>query len=139
LTHAERVGSAVDLKHVGLIVSSGAAVSLRFFSDFSFGTIQEQAALAGVDAGRPAVASYGALLLSTLGYELRRDWLTLSPQAPLEVIGVVVLLLGAYAVLRRAIGAPAAAALVLVTTPFVPLMAIVSACAWFFLRSAHPA
>jgi hypothetical protein len=43
--------------------------------------------------------------LSTLGYELRRDWFTLSPQAPLEVIGVVVLLLGADAVLRRAIGA----------------------------------
>jgi hypothetical protein len=138
VAHAGRVRSAVDLKHVGLIVSSSAAVSLRFLSDFSVGTLQEQAALAGVDPGRPASASFGALVLGTLGHELRRDWFNLSPQAPLEIIGVVVLLLAAYAVLRRAVGAEAAAATVLVSTPFVPLMAIVSACAWFIVRAARP-
>jgi hypothetical protein len=137
VTHAEQARSAVDLKHIVLIVSSGAAVSLRFLSDFSSGTVQEQAALAGVEGGRPAFESLGVLVLATLGHELRRDWFNLSPLAPLEVVGVVVLLLGAYAGLRRAVGAEAAAATVLVSTPFVPLLAIISACAWFVLRSAR--
>ncbi len=131
--------SAVDLKHVGLIVSAGAAVSLRFFSDFSFATIRDQAARASLDLGRWAFTSYDALVLTTLGYELHRDWFNLSPQALLEVTGLVVALLGTYAILRRALGAEAAAAAVLVTTPFVPLMAIVSACAWVLFRASHTA
>jgi hypothetical protein len=133
------VRSAIDLKHVGLIVSAGAAASLRFLSDFSYGTIQEQASLAKVDLGHMAVGSYGALVLSTVGHELRRDWFTLSPQALLEVAGLVVALLGAYAILRRALGPTGAAAAVLVSTPFAPLMVIVSASAWFLLRASSTA
>ncbi|MCA1644690.1 MAG: hypothetical protein LC797_04180 [Chloroflexi bacterium] len=131
--------SAVDLKHIGLIVSAGAAVALRFFSDFSFATIQDQAARASLDLGRPTLAAYGALVLSTLGYELHRDWFNLSPQAPFEVSGLVVVLVGAYLVLRRAAGAQAAAAAVLSTTPFVPLLTILSACALVLLRAARTA
>ena len=38
----------LDLKLLGLVVSVGAAVGLRFFSDFSFATIEHQAALANL-------------------------------------------------------------------------------------------
>jgi hypothetical protein len=133
------VRSTIDLKHVGLIASAGVAVALRFFSDFSFATIQHQAALASLDLGRLAFASYSALLLTALGYELQRDWFNLSPQAPLEIMGLVVALLGTYAILRRVLGAEAAAAAVLLTTPFAPLTVIASACAWILLRAPHTA
>jgi hypothetical protein len=139
VAHIGRVASAVDLKHVGLIVSAGAAVSLRFFSDFSFATIQYQLALARLDVGHPAFDSYRSLVLITLGYELHRDWFNLSTQAPLEVTGLVVAQLGIYAILRRKLAAEAAAAAVLLTTPFVPLMVIISACAWVLIRAAHTA
>jgi hypothetical protein len=129
--------SAVDLKHVGLIVSAGAAVSLRFFSDFSFATIQHQVALARLDLGRLAFDSYGGLVLIILSYELHRDWFNISAQAPLEVTGLVLALLGTYAVLRRKLAAEAAAAAVLLITPFMPLIAIVGACAWVLIRAAQ--
>lgn len=114
-------------------------MSLRFFSDFSFATIQHQAALAGLDLGRFAVTSYAGLVWSTVRYELQRDWFNLSPQAPPEVSGLLVALLGAYAILRRPLGREAAAAAVLLITPFVPLLIIVSACAWVLLRAARAA
>jgi hypothetical protein len=131
--------SAIDLKHVGLIVSAGVATALRFLSDFSFGTIQEQASLAKLDLEHLAFGSYSALVLSTVGHELRRDWFNLSPQAPLQVTGLLVVLLGAYAILRRVLGAGGAAATVLLAAPFAPLVVIVSTCAWFVLRAAHTA
>jgi hypothetical protein len=134
VAHTGRVRSAIDLKHVGLIVSAGAAVSLRFFSDFSFATIEHQAALAGIDVASRRFASFGALLLSTLSYELDRDWFNLSPQAPFEVTGLVVGLLGAYAALRITLGAEAAVGTVLLATPFIPLITIVGACGWVVLR-----
>ena len=127
--------AALDLKHVGLIVSSGAAVALRFLSDFGFATIQQNATAAGFDLQRGSLASFGGLVLNTLVDELQRDWFNLSPQTPPQVIGVVVGLVGLYAVLRRALAPEPAVAAVLLITPFLPLVATVGACAWVVLRA----
>lgn len=72
----------LDLKLLGLVVSVGAAVGLRFFSDFSFATIEHQAALANLDFTRLSLVDLGALTLNTLSYQLQRDWFNLTPQAP---------------------------------------------------------
>jgi hypothetical protein len=133
------VGAALDLKHVGLIVSAGAAVALRFFSDFGFATIQQNATTAGFDLQRVSLISFGALLLNSLVDELQRDWFNLSPQAPPQVIGVVAGLVGLYALLRRVLAPEPAAAAVLLITPFLPLAATTAACAWVVLRAARAA
>jgi hypothetical protein len=129
------VPRGVDLKHAGLIISAGAATSLRFFSDFSFATIRHQAALASLDLGRLSLASLGALLLNILGYELQRDWFNLSPQAPGEVAALVGVLLGAYALLRLALASAPAAAAVLLSVPLVALAATAGACVWVLVSA----
>jgi hypothetical protein len=125
-----------DLAHVGLIVSAGAAASLRFFSDFSFSTIQHQAALGHLDTGRASLASFGGLLLNSLGYELQRDWFNLSPQALPELVAVLGVLLGLYGALRRPLAPSPAAAAVLLSIPVLSVVATGAACAWILLRSA---
>jgi hypothetical protein len=127
---------SADLTHAGLIVSAGAAAALRFFSDFSFATIRHQAALASLDLEPVSLASFGALLLNSLGYELQRDWFNLSPQAPGEVVALVGVLLATYALLRRALTAAAAAAAVLLSVPVLPVAATAGACVWVLLRPA---
>jgi hypothetical protein len=131
--------AVLDLKHVGLIVSAGTAVALRFFSDFSFATIQHQAALANLDQGRASVASLAALVLNTLSYELQRDWFNLSPQAPPEILGVGAVLVAAYALLRRTLVPTTAVAGVLLIAPFLPLLVTAAACAWVLIRAARVA
>jgi hypothetical protein len=133
------VPAALDLKHVGLIASAGAAVALRFFSDFGFATIAQNATAAGFDLQRASLASFGALFLNSLVDELQRDWFNLSPQAPPQVIGIVVGLVGVYVVLRRALAPEIAAAAVLLITPFLPLVATFGACAWVVFRAARAA
>jgi hypothetical protein len=127
----------LDLKHAGLIVSAGAGIALRFFSDFSFSTIQHQALLAGLDTSRLSLATLGALVVNSLGYQLQRDWFNLSPQAPPEVLGAMIVLLGAYALLRRVRRPESAAAIVLLGAPFLPLLVTVGACAWILLRATY--
>jgi len=130
------VWSSLDLKHAGLIASAGAAVALRFFSDFSFATILHQAALARLDVEHLSSASFGALFFNSLAYELQRDWFNLSPQAPPELAAVVAVLLGAYVLLGRALAPEAAAAAVLLLTPFLPMTATAVACVWVLARPA---
>jgi hypothetical protein len=130
------VFATLDLKHMGLIVSAGAAVALRFFSDFSFATIQHQAALANLSLSRFSPGDLAALSLNTLRYQLQRDWFNLSPQAPPEIGGLVVLLVLAYVALRRALAPEPAAAAVLIVAPFVALAASVSACVWVLARAS---
>ncbi len=127
--------AAVDLKHAGLIVSAGAAVGLRFLSDFGFATIRQNATAAGLDLQRQSLPAFGALVLNSLVDELQRDWFNLSPQAPPQVIGVVIGLVGLYAVLRSVLAPEPSAAAVLLITPFVPLAATLGACAWVVLRA----
>lgn len=130
--------AALDLKHVGLIISAGAAVGLRFLSDFGLATIRQNAGAAGFDLQRESLGSFGALVLTILVDELQRDWFNLSPQAPLQVLVLVAGLVGLYAALRRALAPEPAVAAVLVITPFLPLVATAGACAWLVLRSAPP-
>jgi hypothetical protein len=127
----------LDLKHAGLIVSAGAAIALRFFSDFSFASIQHQALLAGLDISHLSLATLGALVVNSLGYQLQRDWFNLSPQAPPEVLGSIIVLLGAYVLLRRVRRPESAAAIVLLGAPFLPLVVTVGACGWILLRAAY--
>ena len=129
----------LDLKHVGLIVSAGTAVALRFFSDFSFATIEHQAALAKLDQGRVSAASLGALVLTTLSYQLQRDWFNLSPQAPPEIVILGLVLVAAYALIRRTLAPTTAVATVLLIAPFVPLLVTAVACAWVLIRAARVA
>jgi uncharacterized membrane protein len=130
----------LDLKHVGLIVSAGTAVALRFFSDFSFATIQHQAALDNLDQGQGvSAASLGALALTSLSYELQRDWFNLSPQAPPEIVILALVLVAAYALIRRALAPTTAVATVLLIAPFVPLLVTAVACAWVLIRAARVA
>jgi hypothetical protein len=121
---------AIDLKHIGLILSVSLAVALRFFSDFSFTTIEHQALLAHVDVSERSLGGLGLLFLTTLSYQLERDWFNLSPQAPREVIGFTGLLVLAYVVLRRVLRAESAASLVMGAAPFLALGASIGACAW---------
>jgi hypothetical protein len=130
------VPAALDLKHVGLIVSAGAAVALRFLSDFGLATIRQNATAAGFDLQRESLASFGALVLNTLVDELQRDWFNLSPQAPPQVITIVAGLVGLYAVLRRVLAPEPSAAVVLLITPLLPLVATVGACAWIVVQAA---
>jgi hypothetical protein len=65
---------ALDLKYLGLIASVGAAAAFRFFSDFSFTTIQHQAALANLSLDRLTPGELLALTFNSLSYELQRDW-----------------------------------------------------------------
>jgi hypothetical protein len=119
------------------VVSVGASVALRFFSDFSFSTIEHQAALAGADLDHASVLNLAALCLTSLSYQLQRDWFNLSPQAPFEVIGFIALLAIAYVLLRRFQPAQAAAAAVMLAAPFLALAATILACASVLLRTAH--
>jgi hypothetical protein len=128
--------NVVDVKHLGLIVSVGAAVALRFFSDFSFSTIEHQAALAHAPVDEASLASFARLSLVSLSYQLERDWFNLSPQAPFEVVGFVVLLAVAYVLLRRFQSPEPAAAAVMLSAPFIALAATFLACASVLLRTA---
>jgi hypothetical protein len=133
------VRAGLDLKHVGLIVSAGAAVSLRFLSDFGFASIQQNAIAAGFDLQHVSLASFWPLFLNSLVDELQRDWFNLSPQAPPQIVAVVLGLVVLYVLLRSALAPEVAAAAVLLMTPFVPLVATVGACAWLVLRAARTA
>jgi hypothetical protein len=128
--------AALDLRHVGLIVSAGAAVSLRFLSDFGFGTIQDNARSANLDLAHPSLTSFGRLVLQVLVDALQRDYFNLSPQAPLQAICLVAGLVGVYLVLRRMLTPETAVLAVLIVTPFVPLAAAAGACGWLLLRAA---
>ena len=128
--------AAIDVKYLGLIVSVGAAVAFRFFSDFSFSTIQHQAALANLSIDRFTPATLLALSVNSLSYELQRDWFNLSPQALPEVAAAIVVVALAYILLRRVLAAEVAAATVMFGTPFVGIGVIASACAWVLARVA---
>ncbi|MDQ6675545.1 MAG: hypothetical protein M3069_33250 [Chloroflexota bacterium] len=131
------MSAALDLKHVGLIVSAGAAVGLRLLSDFGLATIRQNATAAGFDLQRESLGSFGALVVSTLVDALQRDWFNLSPQTPPQVIGMVAGLVGLYLVLRRALAPEPSVVAVLLITPFLPLAATVGACAWVVLGAAR--
>ena len=120
----------LDLKLLGLIVSVGAAVGLRFFSDFSFATIEHQAALANISLERFSPAELGSLILNTLSYQLQRDWFNLTPQAPMEVVGVILLLALAYLLLKLAVSPTVAATIVMFGAPFIGIGATLAACVW---------
>jgi hypothetical protein len=134
-----RAVAPVDLKHVALIVSAAAAVALRFLSDFSFATIEHQAAQAGVDLSRISLGTLASLFVTMLRYELQRDWFNLSPQAPPELLAVVVLAVAMYVALRLAVAPAPAAASVLLAMPFLPLLATFGGCGWVLLRAARQA
>jgi hypothetical protein len=125
----------LDLKLLGLIVSVGAAVGLRFFSDFSFATIEHQAALANLNMNSFSLGGLGSLTLNTLGYQLQRDWFNLTPQAPAEVIGVIVLLVVVYVLLRVALTPRVAAITVMFGAPFLGIGATLGACVWVLARA----
>lgn len=127
----------LDLKLLGLVVSVGAAVGLRFFSDFSFATIEHQAALANLSVEHFSLTDLGRLTLNTLSYQLQRDWFNLTPQAPAEVVGVIVLLVLAYLALKLAVSPTLAAISVMFGAPFVGIGATLSACAWVLARAAR--
>jgi hypothetical protein len=129
----------LDLKLLGLVVSVGAAVGLRFFSDFSFATIEHQAALANLSFNQLSLTDLGTLTLNTLKYQLQRDWFNLTPQAPAEVVGVIILLIVAYLALKLALSPTLAAITVMFGAPFVGIGATLSACAWVLARAARGA
>jgi hypothetical protein len=137
--HTGGMRAAVDLKHSGLIVSAGAAVALRCFSDFGFGTIQQNAAVSGLDLRSLSLSSFDALFLKTMVDELQRDWFNLAPQAPAQVCAIIAGLVGLYALLRRGLPAQTAAAIVLLITPLVPIVATAAACAWVLARASSAA
>jgi hypothetical protein len=126
-----------DLKLLGLVVSVGAAVGLRFFSDFSFATIEHQAALANLGVSQFSLVDLGSLMLNTLSYQLQRDWFNLTPQAPVEVVGVIVLLVVAYLVLKLAVSPTLAAITVMFGAPFVGIGATLGACVWVLARAVR--
>ena len=127
---------AIDLKYLGLIVSVGAAVAFRLFSDFSFSTIEHQAALAQVSIDRFTPGALLALTLNSFSYELQRDWFNLSPQALPEVVAAIVVVAVVYVLLRPRMSAESAAATVMFSTPFVGISVIACACAWVLARVA---
>lgn len=126
---------SLDVKYLGLIVSVGAAVAFRFFSDFSFTTISHQAELANLSIEQFTPGTLLVLSLNSLSYELQRDWFNLSPQALPEVIGAILAVALAYMGLRRRLSADAAAAAVMFSTPLVGIAIIAGACAWVLARS----
>jgi hypothetical protein len=132
------VPTAIDLKHVGLILSAGAAVTLRCFSDFGFATIQQNAAVAGLDLNQVTFGSFSTLVLRAIVDELQRDWFNLSPQAPQQVSVVVAGLIGLYLLLRRALHPETAVLSVLLLIPILPVVATAAACAVVLLRVARP-
>src|SRR5215471_13417941 len=109
----------LDLKLLGLIVSVGAAVGLRFFSDFSFATIEHQAALTNVNVSGFSFADLAALSLNSLSYQLQRDWFNLTPQAPAEVVGLIALLAVGFLALKVVVSPTVAAVVVMFGAPFV--------------------
>ncbi len=123
--------SRVDLKHLGLVLSVAAAVAFRFFSDFSFATIEHQAALANISVSSQNLAQ---LILNTLSYQLQRDWFNLTPQAPPEIVGVVVAFGVAYLILRRMMAPTEAATTLMVVAPFVGILTTVVASTWVVAR-----
>jgi putative flippase GtrA len=124
-----------DLKHAALVISVAAAVAFRFFSDFSFATIEHQATLADVSFSGFSLAHLFALGLNTLRYQLQRDWFNLTPQAPAEIIGVLIAFMLAYLVLRRWLQPSTAATSVMVVAPFVGIVTTFVACAWVLARA----
>ena len=128
--------AALDLKHIGLIVSAGAAVALRFLSDFGLATIQDNARSAGLDLAHASTGTFGALVVQALVDAVQRDYFNLSPQAPVHALVLVAGLIGAYLGLRRVLAPEPAVLTVLLITPFVPLAATAAACAWLLLRAA---
>jgi len=130
---------APDLRYLGLVVSVGAAVAFRFFSDFSFSTIEHQAGLASLSLQRFTPEAWLRLSLNSLGYELQRDWFNLSPQALPEVLAALVVVVLGYVLVRRVTSAEVAAASVMFATPFVGVGLIAGACAWVLARAAGTA
>lgn len=122
----------VDLKHLGLVLSVAAAVAFRFFSDFSFATIEHQAALANIAV---STQNLGSLTLNMLSYQLQRDWFNLTPQAPAEIIGVIVAFGIGYVLLRRVMVPTDAATALMVVAPFVGIVTTVIACTWVVARA----
>ena len=125
----------LDLKLLGLIVSVGAAVGLRFFSDFSFATIEHQAALTNVNVSGFSFADLAALSLNSLSYQLQRDWFNLTPQAPAEVVGLIALLAVGFLALKVVVSPTVAAVVVMFGAPFVGVGATLGACAWVLARA----
>jgi len=125
----------LDLKLLGLIVSVGAAVGLRFFSDFSFATIEHQAALTNVNVSRFSFLDLAALSLNSLSYQLQRDWFNLTPQAPAEVVGLIALLALGFLALKVVVSPTVAAVVVMFAAPFVGIGATLGACAWVLARA----
>jgi len=125
----------LDLKLLGLIVSVGAAVGLRFFSDFSFATIEHQAALTNVNVSRFSFLDLAALSLNSLSYQLQRDWFNLTPQAPAEVVGLIALLAVGFLALKVVVSPTVAAVVVMFGAPFVGVGATLGACAWVLARA----
>jgi hypothetical protein len=123
--------SRVDLKHLGLVLSVAAAMAFRFFSDFSFATIEHQAALANISVSSQ---NLGQLILNTLSYQLQRDWFNLTPQAPPEIIGVIVAFGVAYVLLRRILAPTETATTLMVVAPFVGIVTTVVASTWVVAR-----
>jgi len=131
------VGTALDLKHIGLIVSAAAAVALRFLSDFGLSTIEQNAAVAGLDVHQLTAMAYLRLVLLSVIDALQRDWFHLAPQAPWQVVVVIVGLVVVYVALRRRLSASLAATAVLLITPLVPLVATAAACAVILIRASR--
>ncbi len=123
--------SRVDLKHLGLVLSVAVAVAFRFFSDFSFATIEHQAALANISLSTQNLA---ALILNTLSYQLQRDWFNLTPQAPPEIVGVVVVFGVGYVILRRILAPTEAATTLMAIAPFFGILTTVVASTWVVTR-----
>ena len=123
--------SRLDLKHLGLVLSVAAAVAFRFFSDFSFATIEHQAALANISV---SAQDLGKLILNTLSYQLQRDWFNLTPQAPPEIVGVIVAFGLGYVLLRRLLAHTPAATTLMIIAPFVGIVTTVVASTWVVAR-----
>ena len=129
------IGLVVDFKYLGLVVSVAAAVAFRFFSDFSFATIEHQAALTGLRLSGLSAANLFALSLNTLSYQLQRDWFNLTPQGPPEIIGTIIAFGVAYVALTRVTGPLRAATTLMAIAPFVGIITTVSACTWVLARA----
>ena len=127
----------LDLRHLGLILSAGAAVGARFFRHLGLDSAQQNMAAVGFDVARATPASFGALVLQTLLDQLQRDWFNLSPRAAPQVVGLLLAQVGLYAALRRAVAPERAAAAVLLVTPCLPVVGTAAMCAWAAARLAR--
>ena len=77
----------------------------------------------------------GQVILNTLSYQLQRDWFNLTPQAPAEIVGVIVAFGVGYVLLRRVMIPTDAATTLMVFGPFVGVVTTVVACTWVVVRA----